>query len=320
VTPVPAPPTAIVTGATGFVGRHLVERLAGQARLIGWCRPGGHAPDSSWPVEWRTVDILDLAAVRAAIEESRPAQLYHLAGAPHVGASFGDTVAPLRVNAFGTHHVLDAVRHAGRPCRVLVVSSAQIYGPSDEPIHEDSRLLPASPYGLSKLAADELARHSVALDALDIVIARPFNHTGPGQSADFAVPSFARQIALIEAGRGASQIEVGNVEARRDLTDVRDVVDAYVRLMAGGRTGLPYNVCSGRAWRVGDLLDELIHLAHVHVPVHVDAARLRPRDADVLQGDATRIRTELGWTPTIRVEQTLRDTLDFWRRTVAQAQ
>jgi GDP-4-dehydro-6-deoxy-D-mannose reductase len=150
-------------------------------------------------------------------------------------------------------------------------------------------------------------------DGLDVVLARPFNHTGPRQEPVFAVPSFARQVARIEAGLEPPVIRVGNLDSRRDLTDVRDVATAYVRIVAAGRPGRPYNVCSGRAWRIGDLLEELIHLARVPITVEVDPGRLRPNDVPVLQGSATRIRTELGWKPEITIEQTILDTLDYWR-------
>ena len=312
-----AAPVTVVTGATGFAGRHLLARLAGATRLIGWRRPGGTVPDPGHAVEWREVDILDAASIRAALAADRPSQIYHLAGAPHVGASFANAVTPLRVNVMGTHQLLDAARTAGHACRLLIVSSSQVYHPSDEPLNEEARLLPMSPYGLSKLAVDELARRTADEDTLDAVIARPFNHAGPGQSAAYVVSSFAWQIARIEAGLAKPEILVGNMDTRRDLTDVRDVVDAYARLMARGRSGVPYNICSGRAWRVGDLLDELLHIAKVKVQPQVDPARLRPQDSAVFQGDATRIRTELGWTPVIPIERTLHDTLDWWRKEIA---
>jgi GDP-4-dehydro-6-deoxy-D-mannose reductase len=304
---------SLVTGATGFVGGHLLDRLAGRAPLVGWYRPAGRPADRTREVDWQPVDLLNRAAVRRAIAETEPARVYHLAGAPDVSASWRNVVPHLRTNALGTHYLLDAVRQAGHPCRVLVVSSAQIYQPSDEPLDEDAPLVPPNPYGLSKLAADQLALRAVREDGLDVVVARPFNHAGPRQRPAFAVSSFARQIARIEAGLEPACIKVGNLEARRDLTDVRDVVDAYERLLDRAPAGRAYNVCSGRAWRIADLLDELLHLSRTHVRIDVDGTRLRPHDIPVLQGDATRIRAELGWTPAIPVEQTLRDTLAWWR-------
>ena len=312
------PGPIIVTGASGFVGGHLLDRLVDRGPLIAWHRAGTVPPAGFLRagIEWQAVDLLDRDAVMRQIAATRPSTIFHLAGAPSVESSWQSVVPHLQVNALGTHYLLEGVR-LGRPqARVLVVSSAQIYQPSDDALREDSPLLPANPYGLSKLAQDQLALEAAYVDALDIVVARPFNHTGPRQRPDFAVPSFARQIARIEAGLAPPEILAGNLDARRDITDVRDVVDAYDRLASSGQSGRPYNVCSGRAWRIRDLLDELLHLSGVPVTVKTDAARLRPSDIPIVQGDATRLRVELGWTPAIQVEQTLRDTLEAWRERV----
>ena len=308
--------TTLVTGATGFVGGHVLDRLVDRAPLIAWYRPDGQAPDPTRHIDWRPVNVLDAGAVDAAIEEARPTHVFHIAGAPQVATSWHSVVPHLRTNVLGTHHLLQAVRRSVPQCRVLVVSSAQIYQSSDEPINEDAPLLPPNPYGLSKLAQDQLALRAAADEAIDVVLARPFNHAGPRQSAAFAVSSFAQQIAWIEAGLTPPTIRTGNLETRRDLTDVRDVVDAYEQLMALAPRGRPYNVCSGRAWRIGDLLEELCHQARVAIEVDTDPARMRPSDVPVVQGDATRIRAEIGWTPRLRVEQTLGDTLEWWRREV----
>lgn len=307
-----AAPT-LVTGAMGFVGGHLIDRLAGSSPVIGWYRPSGRSPSDLAAVDWEAVDILDRARVIDAVQAAQPSRIYHLAGAPHVGASWQTVVAHLETNALGTHYLLEAVRKLGRPCRVLVVTSAQIYQASDEPIDENAPRVPANPYGLSKLAADDLALRAAVEDGLDVIVARPFNHAGPRQSAEYVVSSFARQIARIEAGQAPPVIHVGNLEARRDLTDVRDVVAAYERLMDAAPVGRPYNICSGRAWRIADLLDELRQLSSRQVRVELDEHRLRPADVPVIQGDASRIRVELGWMPRIRVEDTLRDTLEWWR-------
>ncbi|MEO8070053.1 MAG: GDP-mannose 4,6-dehydratase [Acidobacteriota bacterium] len=307
----------LVTGATGFVGGHVLDRLADWAPLVAWCRPDGAAPDPERHLDWRPVDLTDGPAVADAIEDAQPARIFHLAGAPNVGTSWHNAVPHFRVNALGTHHLLEAVRRRRRPCRVLIVSSAQVYQTSDEPLDEESPVLPPNPYGLSKLAQEEFALRAAREDDLDVVFARPFNHIGPRQSPAFAVASFARQIARIEAGLAPPELRVGNLETRRDITDVRDVAAAYELIMASAPAARPYNVCSGSAWRMRDLLDELVHLSHVNVRIDVDQSRLRPNDVLVVQGDATRIRTELGWAPKIPIEQTLRDTLDWWRARTA---
>lgn len=303
----------LVTGATGFAGSHLLDKLADHAPLVAWFRPDGQQPDPDRHIDWRPVDLLKPFQVAAAVEDAMPAQIFHIAGAPQVASSFNSAVPHLQTNVLGTQHLLEAVRKSGRPCRILVVSSSQVYQMGDEPIGEGAPLVPSTPYGLSKLAQDRLAERAWAEDGLDIVIARPFNHAGPRQAPAFAVSSFARQIARIEAGLEPPEMLVGNLDARRDMTDVRDVVDAYNLMMAAAPAGRPFNICSGRAWKIGDLLEELLHAARVAIKVKVDQSRLRPSDIAVVQGDASRIRSELGWKPRIPVEQMLSDTLEWWR-------
>lgn len=308
----------VVTGASGFVGRHLMATLRRQVEAgspIGWSRrpvDGQHAGGRV-----RQVDILDREAVRRAVAEDRPARMIHLAGAPHVGNSWRDALPTLRVNALGTQHLLDAVRTEHRTCRVLVVTSGMIYRAGADPLCEDAPLVPANPYGVSKLAQDQLARLAAQQDGLDIVVARPFNHIGPGQDPGFALSSFARQVALIEAGALPPVLRVGNLESQRDLTDVRDVVKAYVGIVDAAPSGAVYNVCSGRAHRIGDLLDALLHLARIPITSMPDPDRLRPSDVPTLLGCADRLRAATGWMPSTPIETTLADTLAWWRAEVA---
>jgi GDP-4-dehydro-6-deoxy-D-mannose reductase len=306
----------VVTGAAGFAGRYLIERLAGQTPLVGWHRPGSAAPDMAFPIDWQPVDLTDRSAVAHAIDERQPARIYHLAGAANVGDSWRTSGLHLRTNALGTHHLLSAVRASVPACRVLVVSSAMIYRSTDAPLDESAALGPASPYGWSKLAQDQLALSAAAHENLNVIVARPFNQIGPRQGAGFALSNFARQLARIEAGLDPAELCVGNLDARRDITDVRDVVAAYERLMADGAIGRAYNVCSGRAWRIRDLLDELLQASTAAVRVTVDPARLRPTDVPTVHGNYARIRVELGWTPTMSVEQSVRDMLAWWRTQV----
>jgi GDP-4-dehydro-6-deoxy-D-mannose reductase len=308
----------VVTGATGFVGGHLLDRLGESASVVGWCRPLGRPPDEQRTCQWRAVDLGDAASVRAAVQDAAPGRIFHLGGAANVESSFQNAVPHLRANALGSHHLFDSLRGMAAPCRVLAVTSAQIYRVHAGPMDEESPIANSSPYGLSKLAADQLARFA-ADDGLDVVIARPFNHIGPRQAGGFAVSSFARQVARIEAGLADPVISVGNLDTRRDITDVRDVVDAYVRLMESGLGGRTYNVCSGVAHRMGDLLDQLVALARVRVRVEVDPARLRPLDQPVVLGNPTRLRDEIGWAPRIPIGQTLEDTLEWWRGQVQGA-
>lgn len=303
----------IVTGANGFVGQHLTRdlRARGVSPVL-WQRHSTHQPAD----DIRIVDVLDRDGVRRAIAEDRPARIFHLAGAPHVGDSWRNSLPTLQVNVLGTHHLLEAVRLEHPECRVLVVTSGMIYKPGPDALDEDAPLVPSNPYGLSKLAQDQLARLTVVEDDLNVVVARPFNHIGPGQDPSFAVASFCRQIALIEQGAMPPELRVGNLDARRDLTDVRDVVAAYIRIMDEAPAGSAWNVCSGTAYRIGDLLEMLLGLATVAITTSLDPERMRPSDIPVLLGSHARLTAALGWTPTIPIEVTLANTLAWWRTEV----
>src|SRR6266851_8735079 len=265
----------LVTGAAGFAGSHLLDRLTeGGAAVVAWHRPGGQPPRDLPRTRWEAVDLLDAAQVTHAIARLRPSAVYHCAGAAHVGRAWDSTEPTFAINVRGTHHLLQALERAAVDARVLVPSSALVYATSSDALDENHPLAPSSPYGLSKLAQEMLAARTNG--ALGVTIARPFNHFGPRQDPFFAASGFARRIADIEHGRWAPEISVGNLEARRDLTDVRDTVRAYQMIMERGVPGRPYNVCSGRAIRIRDLLDQMIALAHVAVSVKEDPARYRP--------------------------------------------
>jgi GDP-4-dehydro-6-deoxy-D-mannose reductase len=303
----------LVTGAAGFAGSHLVDLLAASgAEVIAWQRPGGTAPrDGVAGVRWEAVDLLDQDQVHAAMARTRPSAVYHCAGAAHVGRAWDSTAPTFATNVLGTHHVLRALERAGDGARVMVPSSALVYKSADEPLTEAHPLLPSSPYGLSKLAQEMLASRTGAV--LPVLIARPFNHFGPRQDPYFVASGFARRIADIEAGRWDPEISVGNLDARRDMTDVRDTVRAYRLILECGQPGRPYNICSGRAISIRELLDRLIARARVPVEVKVDPARYRPNDTPLLLGDPARLHDELGWAPEIPLEKTLDDLLEYWR-------
>ena len=307
----PGPP--LVTGATGFAGSHLVDELLTRApQVAAWAHRGGArtpgAADAR--VLWTSVDLLDRAAVRDALAEARPSVVYHCAGIAHVGESWTAPARALRVNALGTHHVLEGAREAGLTCPVLVTGSALVYRSSTRPLREDDPIGPADPYGVSKLAQEMLALRA---QHAPVFVARPFNHAGPRQAPSYSTSSFARQIAEIEAGLSAPTLRGGNLDSRRDITDVRDTVRAYVAMVERGHPARPYNVCSGNAYRVRDLLDALVSLARVAIAIEVDPARLRPSDNPVIAGDRSRITSETGWAPAIPIERTLGDLLNYWR-------
>jgi len=274
-----------------------------------FARAGGQKPAAQPGVRWLAVDLLDRDAVRRALDATRPSVIYHCAGLADVQDAWKAPARALRVNVLGTHHLVEGCRDLGLTCRILVTGSAQIYRPSTGPIGEDGEIAPANPYGVSKLAQELTA----AASGLPVLLVRPFNHTGPRQSPSYASSAFAQQIAQIEAGHREPILRVGNLEARRDLTDVRDTVRAYRALAEAGVPSRPYNVCSGRAYSMREILDLLLSIARVRVRIEVDPARMRPSDTPVVLGSHARLTADTGWRPEIPMEQTLSDLLGYWR-------
>jgi GDP-4-dehydro-6-deoxy-D-mannose reductase len=303
----------LVTGAGGFAGSHLLDLLAASgADIVAWHRPGTPPPRHGERVAWDGVDLLDRGMVAHAIRRRPPDAVYHLAGYAHVGRAWDETVATFETNVRGTHYLIEALRDAGREVPLLVPSSAMIYRPATEPLSENHAVLPSSPYAVSKLAQELLALRGCA-DGIATRVARAFNHVGPRQDPAFAASGFARQIAEIEAGVRDAEIVVGNLDAKREITDVRDTVRAYRVILERGAPGRPYNVCSGRALPIGDIVEQLVARSRVPVRIRVDPARFRPNDLPLVEGNPARIRDELGWTPEIPLQQTLDDLLNYWR-------
>ena len=295
----------LVTGARGFAGSHLLDLLAARGiDAIGWGR--------------QDVDLLDRDAVGRAIASVRPTVVYHCAGVSHVGQSFGSIGDTFAANVLGTHHLLDGLRTAQLSARVLIVGSSLVYRQSSRALNEDDPTGPATPYAVSKLAQELLGRRGIVEDGQQVFFSRPFNHTGPRQNPSFSAPSFARQIALIENGAMPPEIAVGNLDAARDLHDVRDTVRAYAAIVESGQPGRIYNVCAGEAFKIGDVLARLVGMSKIPITIRVDPTRYRPHDNPVLLGDRSRIERELGWTPEIPLDQTLRDLLDYWRTIAKQ--
>ncbi|MDQ3147719.1 MAG: GDP-mannose 4,6-dehydratase [Actinomycetota bacterium] len=294
---------ALVTGAKGFVGHWLTRHLAEQGDEL---------------VDFGSVDILEGEAVRDALEGTRPDAVYHLAAASHVGSSWASPVEVLKVNAEGTLNVVLACEAAGVG-RLLVVGSAEEYGlvgPDDLPIDEDTPLRPVSPYGASKVAAEVLALQRHRASGFPVIAVRAFNHLGPGQPDRLVASTLAAQVARNEA-EGAEVILAGDLTARRDFTDVRDVVRAYRLLIEAGVPGEAYNVCSGADVAVSAVAEHLIGLASGAMHVELDPERLRPVDLPVLCGDPAKLRGATGWSPEVTLEATLADLLDWWRGRMA---
>lgn len=313
------PVRVLVTGGSGFVGQHLLRELlqtghSVAAGVLGGAslKKGTLSPEERAHVHWISLDVTSGESIVAAVEECGPERIYHLAAQSSVNASFADPLATWEVNATGTLRLLDVLSHqSARRARVLVVSSAEVYGivpEREQPISESRPLAPATPYGASKAAAEMAALQANATGEVEVVIARSFNHIGPGQEEHFALPGFTRQLMEMRLGKRAPVLQVGNLQARRDLLDVRDVVCAYRRLMERGETGGIYNVCSGEPHVFAAVVEELVALSGTGARMEVDPAQLRPVDLPLLTGDPRRIRS-LGWQPEIPLRETIRDIL-----------
>jgi GDP-4-dehydro-6-deoxy-D-mannose reductase len=288
---VPGP--IIVTGARGFVGGHLLAQLGSDA-----------VPTDA--------DVTDAEAVGRALAENAPRAVVHLAALSSVGTSWEDGGETWRVNTVGTVNVLEATRGHASEARALVASTGEVYGRAHRvPTAEDEPLEPISPYAASKAAA-EVACGQASRAGLDVVVARAFQHEGPGRDERFAVGSWAAQIARAEEAGGGT-VRVGDLSARRDIIDVRDVCRAYELLLDPSVAAGTYNVASGRTVEMGEVLQLLLGLARAPIEVEPDPARSRPSDVPVVCGDSHRLREATGWEPMIPLEQTLADTLDAAR-------
>lgn len=290
----------LVTGLSGFVGSHFKARAAGAVDLLVGDRPA---------------DIRRRDEVMQAVAQARPDAVLHLAAQAAVPASFDDPADTYATNFEGTLNLLMALRESGFRGRMLFVGSADIYGavpPAELPIAEGRPLRPLNPYAVSKVAAEALCYQWSQAGPFEIVMARPFNHVGPRQSAQFAVSDFARQIAASRCGRGQGKLVVGDIDTTRDFTDVRDIVQAYELLLLQGRNGEAYNVCSGVERSMRDVIGGLLAAAGIDMPIEVDSHRLRKIEQRRMLGSFARLRCDTGWQPVIPFEQTLADTLSYW--------
>ena len=297
----------LITGASGFVGRHVIAAL-------GAASPATQVISSS-------TDITDRTALRALIERTKPVACLHLAAIAAIGVARNAPDRAWAVNLHGTLNLAGAITEHAPSCRLIFVSSADIYGGSfraGEALTEHAVLHPLNTYAATKAAAD-LALGAMAAENLSVLRLRAFNHTGPGQSDHFAIPAFARQIALAEAGLAPPAIRVGALTPERDFLDVRDIARAYAAALA---TPLPsgtiLNIASSTPRKIGDALDALLSLAKIKIQVEQDPSRLRPVDIPRAIGDATQARKLLNWHPVIPWHQTLEDTLNDWRERVRQ--
>lgn len=309
----------LITGVNGFIGGHMAELLLAE---------GGHtvtglsrAPD--WPkqlahlamrVRLEPAELSDPPRLKAILERNRPEWVFHFAGYANTGKSFKEPVRCWQDNLDGTRTFYDAIVASGLKPRILFVSTGLVYGDPtrDQAFDESAEFRPASPYAASKAAADAMSYQYTKHPGLDIIRVRLFNQIGPRQIADYAVANFARQIAEIEQGRAAI-LETGDLSARRDITDVRDIVAAFRLLMDKGITGEAYNAARGETFVIRDLLGTMLEMARVPVTVTERADSSRKADTTVTKADVGKLKATTGWLPKIRIEQSLRDILNTWR-------
>lgn len=311
---------ALVTGISGFVGSHLAAYLLESSdwEVAGTVfGPYGNIADLCGRLELYPAELSRLDVMTFILEQAQPDIIFHLAAQPLVSASRRDPWGTLETNVRMQLNVLEGVAQVAPACRVLVVGSSEEYGlvsPDELPIDEDTPLRPLSAYALSKVAQDLMGLQYTLTHRLHVIRVRPFNHIGPRQRPGFVAPDLASQIAAAELGLQPAILQVGNLEARRDFCDVRDVVRAYVMLITHGEPGNVYNVGSGESHSIQELLDILLSMSRVPIEVRQDPQRMRPSDVPEIICDATRIRAQTGWRPTISLEQSLQDILDYWRQ------
>lgn len=315
---------ALITGIAGFAGSHLAEYLLTHTDLEvhGTVVPGHSTANIAHLREHLTLhetDVREYDQVLSTLRQVRPDYVFHLAAQAAPALSLLKPAETITTNILGQLHVLAALVHLGLTPRVLVIGSADEYGlvrPEELPITEDNPLRPVNPYSVSKIAQDYLGYQYFLSHGLPIVRLRPFNHIGPRQAPGFVVADFAQQIAAAEAGKGPSILRVGNLDAKRDFTDVRDIVRAYYLAITKGEPGQVYNVGSGIAHTIRDILQRLLSMSFLSFTIEQDPIRFRPSDVPVLVCDYTKFRTCTGWQPEIPLERTLADTLDYWRRRI----
>jgi len=304
----------LVIGAAGFVGKHLVAHL----KSLGWEVSATRLPKEEIKddIPYYELDILNQDSISVLLENLQPDYLFHLAAQSSVALSWRNPTLTVDINIKGTVHLLEAIRGMQHPPRVLLIGSGEEYGyvlPEELPIREDTLLRPGNIYACTKVAQNLIGQTYARAYKLDVIIARSFNHTGPGQLDTFAISNFCKQIVEIEAGLYPPVMRVGNLSARRDFVDVRDVVRAYSLLVQKGRSGEVYNVGSGKAIAMREILDLALSLTEAHIAVEQDPSLIRAFDTPVIEADISRLTLKTGWKPEILLRNTIVDMLDDWR-------
>jgi len=317
----------LITGITGFVGSHLAEFLLkrGDVEVYGierWRSKTENIDHIKKDLTLLECDIRDASSVRKALEEFKPDRIFHLAAQSFVPTSWSAPAETLTTNIVGQLNIFEAVRHIGINPFIQIAGSSEEYGlvhENEVPMKETNPLRPLSPYAVSKVGQDLLAYQYYQSYTLNVVRTRGFNHTGPRRGEVFVCSNFAKQITMIEKGLQEPVIHVGNLDAKRDFTDVRDMIKGYWLSLEKGQPGEVYNVCSGKVYSIKETLDMLLGLTKAKIKIKQDPKRLRPSDVPVLSGDNTKFVKQTGWEPTIPFEKTLEDLLEYWRQRIGVA-
>ena len=314
---------ALITGITGFAGSHLAELLLKEGLEVygtyRWRSKTENIDKIRDHITLINADIRDSTSISAVIRTVKPRYIFHLAAQSYVPQSWNAPAETLFTNVIGTSNLLEAVRKESMDSSVQIAGSSEEYGlvyPHEVPITENNPLRPLSPYGVSKVSTDHLGWQYCHSYDMSIVVTRAFNHSGPRRGEVFATSNFAKQIAQIEKGITPSIIHVGNLEAKRDWTDVRDTVRAYWLAIRNCQPGESYNICTGISWSIREMLDILLSYSDCRVGIVHDDERMRPSDVPVLLGDCSKLKLATKWEPLIPFEQTMLDLLNYWRERV----
>jgi len=312
--------SVLITGLAGFVGSHLVDHLLQDSatEIVGVIHPSHEIRHLETHPRVRIVreDILKGAKLNKILKQAQPEEVYNLAGLAHVHESWHKRKDTIHTNFLGAFNLLEACRKLPAFPKTLLIGSADCYGivpENEQPITESRPLVPSSPYAVSKIAQEILGVQYGRTEKLPVFLSRSFNHTGPRQKETFVCSAFARQVAAAETTEDISQIRVGNLDARRDFSDVRDVVRAYTTIVRKGVPGEPYNVCSGSAISIGDVLRKLVSFSDHNFEVVPDPEKFRPSDLPLLLGSSQKLREHTGWAPVYDIDATLSDLLNYWR-------
>ena len=309
---------SLIIGGAGFVGGHLMDRLVKSKDEVTATKLESEKINRT-DVKTVNMELTDIEDVRRVINEELPDRIYHLAAVSSVALSWKQPHLTVDVNIKGAINLLEAVKDCEKKIKVLMIGSGEEYGAVSEkdlPVDEETALHPGNMYAVTKICQNMISSLYAKAYGMDVMMVRAFNHCGPAQAPMFVVSDFARQIAEAEKGLREPVIYVGNLSAKRDFTDVRDVVRAYELIMQKGRSGETYNVGSGNARSIDSLLKMLVSLSSRDIEVKIDEKRLRPVDVPVIEADTKKLKQETGWQPVIPMEQTLKDTLEYWRNNV----